>query len=116
MFQTLQRVNAALATTRSTLPATAEVRVNRLTFASFPVLGYSLTSRTMPQNALWEMATYDLKPRLNRLDGVATVIIQGGQEPEFHIIPDSAKLLAAQVTVPDLLEAVRRTNLVDSPG
>ncbi len=62
------------------------------------------------------MANYELKPRLNRLDGVATVIVQGGQEPEFQITPDPAKLLAASVTVTDILDAVRRTNLIDSPG
>ena len=62
------------------------------------------------------MATYELKPRLNRLDGVATVIVQGGQEPEFQITPDPARLLATGVTVSDILDAVRRTNLIDSPG
>ena len=116
MFQTLARVNAAMARVRSTLPPTAEIRVNRLTFASFPIMGYSLTSRTVSQTQLWELATYNLKPRLNRLDGVSTVVAQGGQEPEFHIIPDPSKLLAAQVTVTDLLNAVQQTNLIDSPG
>ncbi len=62
------------------------------------------------------MATYQLKPRLSRLDGVATVILQGGQEPEFHITPDPAKLLTTGVTVTDILDAVRKTNLIDSPG
>ena len=62
------------------------------------------------------MANYEMKPRLNRLDGVATVVVQGGQEPEFQITPDPAKLLAAGVTVTDILDAVRRTNLIDSPG
>ena len=81
---------------------------HRLTFASFPIIGYSLTSETMPQTQLWELATYELKPRLNRLNGVATVVVQGGQEPEFHIIPDPAKLLAAQPTVTDILNAVRK--------
>src|SRR5512146_3531771 len=116
MFQTLERVNAAMARARSALPPTAEVTVNRLTFASFPIMGYSLTSRAVPQTQLWELATYNLKPRLNRLDGVSSVVVQGGQEPEFHIIPDPSKLLAAQVTVTDLLNAVQQTNLVDSPG
>ncbi|HET7208738.1 MAG TPA: efflux RND transporter permease subunit, partial [Terriglobales bacterium] len=55
-------------------------------------------------------------PRLNRLDGVATVLVQGGQEPEFDIVPDPTKLLAAGVTVSDLLTAVQKTNLIDSPG
>ena len=116
MFQTLQYVNAALSNAQRDLPATAKIQAHRMTFASFPVLGYSLTSTTVSQSRLWEMATYEIKPRLNRLDGVAQVVVQGGQEPEFHIVPDPAKLLQASVTIPDLLEAVRRTNLIDSPG
>ena len=116
MFQTLQYVNAALSRIQPELPPTAKVEAHRMTFASFPIVGYSITSPTVPQTRLWEMATYEMKPRLNRLDGVATVIVQGGQEPEFQITPDPAKLLTASVTVTDILEAVRRTNLVDSPG
>jgi multidrug efflux pump subunit AcrB len=116
MFQTLQYVNAAISRVQPELPTTAKIEAHRLTFAAFPVIGYSLTSDSMPQTKLWEMATYEMKPRLNRLEGVSTVIVQGGQEPEFHITPDPAKLLAAGVTVTDILDAVRRTNLVDSPG
>jgi len=116
MFQTLQRVDSALARVQSTLPATATIDPHRLTFASFPIMGYSLTSQTVPATQLWEMATYEIKPRLNRLDGVATVVVQGGEEPEFHVIPDPAKLLSTSVTVTDILDAIRRTNLVDSPG
>jgi multidrug efflux pump subunit AcrB len=116
MFQTLQYVNAALSRVQPELPPTAKVEAHRMTFASFPIVGYSLTSATVPQTRLWEIATYEMKPRLNRLEGVATVIVQGGQEPEFQITPDPAKLLAASVTVTDILDAVRRTNLVDSPG
>jgi multidrug efflux pump subunit AcrB len=116
MFETLQYVNTALSRVQPELPATAKVEAHRMTFASFPIIGYSLTSATVPQTRLWEMATYEMKPRLNRLDGVSTVVVQGGQEPEFHITPDPSKLLAASVTVSDILDAVRRTNLVDSPG
>src|SRR5215469_10535380 len=116
MFQTLQYVNAAISRVQPELPPTAKLQAHRLTFAAFPIIAYSLTSDTTPQTRLWEMATYDMKPRLNRLDGVSTVIIQGGQEPEFQITPDPAKLLTASVTVSDILDAVRRTNLIDSPG
>src|SRR5438045_1327789 len=98
------------------LPATAKVQTHRLTFAVFPIIGYSLTSDTVPPDKLWEIATYDIKPRRNRLDGVATVIVQGGRVPEFQVTPDPARLLAAGITVSDILEAIRRTNLIDSPG
>ena len=116
MVTTLQLVDAALSHIGSQLPPTAVIQTHRLSFASFPIIGYSLTSDTVPQTQLWTLATYELKPRLNRLDGVATVVVQGGQEPEFTVTPDPAKLLAANVTVSDILDAVRRTNLIDSPG
>jgi multidrug efflux pump subunit AcrB len=116
MILTLQRVDAVVARLQVDLPPTAKVETHRLTFAIFPIIGYSLTSDTVPPNKLWEIATYDLKPRLNRLDGVATVIIQGGRVPEFQVAPAPARLLAAGITVPDILDAIKRTNLIDSPG
>jgi len=116
MYRTLELVNAALARVQSTLPATAKITANRLTFAAFPIMGYSLTSDTIPQTQLWEMATYEMKPRLNRLPGVSTVVVQGGQEPEFEVRPDPAKLLESAVSVPGLLDAIGRSNMVDSPG
>src|SRR5258705_3361835 len=104
MFQTLQYVNAALSRAQRELPASAQVEAHRMTFASFPILGYSLTSENVPLTKLWEMATYEIKPRLNRMEGVSTVLVQGGQQPEFQITPDPAKLQLAGVTIPDILE------------
>jgi CzcA family heavy metal efflux pump len=116
MFRTLELVNAALARVQTTLPPTAKVTANRMTFAAFPILGYSLTSDTVPQTRLWEMATYEIKPRLNRMTGVSTVIVQGGQEPEFEVRPDPAKLLQSTITIPSILDAIGRSNMIDSPG
>src|SRR5580704_4711353 len=50
MIQTLQYVNAAMARVQSTLPATAKLTANRMTFAVLmPIVAYSLTSDTMTQ-------------------------------------------------------------------
>src|ERR1700722_6975522 len=95
MFRTLQLVDAALGKVGQTLPATAKITTNRLTFATVPILGYSLTSDTVSQTRLWEIATYDLKPPLNRVSGVNTVTVQGGQAPAFHIVPNLSRLPAA---------------------
>ncbi|MGA2275474.1 MAG: efflux RND transporter permease subunit [Bryobacteraceae bacterium] len=116
MFRTLELVNAALAGVQPTLPPTAKITANRLTFAAFPIMGYSLTSDTVPQTRIWEMATYDLKPRLNRTTGVSSVAVQGGQVPEFQIEPDPAKLVETGTTVPNILDSLARSNMVDSPG
>jgi CzcA family heavy metal efflux pump len=116
MFHSLQLVDTALNKVEQTLPPTAKVTTNRLTFATFPILGYSLTSDTVPQTRLWEIATYDLKPPLNRVDGVSTVTVQGGQVPEFHVVPNPALLQASGVTISDLVNAIQASNIVDSPG
>jgi CzcA family heavy metal efflux pump len=116
MVTTLQLVNSAVAQVQTSVPNTAKFDTHRLTFASFPIMGFSITSDSVPQSQLWELATYTLKPQINRLDGVATVVVQGGDEPEFLITPNPSKLLSASVTVQDILNAVAKTNLVDSPG
>jgi CzcA family heavy metal efflux pump len=121
MFRTLQLTDAALARVSQSLPATAHITTNRLTFATFPILGYALTADdrgkdTVPQTRLWEIATYDLKPPLNRVNGVSTVLVQGGQVPEYHIVPNLSRLQAAGVTLLELVNAVQESNIIDSPG
>ena len=116
MLTTLQQVDSAVSRVQSSLPPTAQIQTHRVDFASFPIIGYSLTSDNVAQTDLWELATYDIKPRLNRLNGVAGVIVQGGQVPEFHITVDPANMLRAKVGIPDILTAVNKTNVIDSPG
>ena len=61
---------------------------------------------------LWELATYELKPPLNRVDGVSTVLVQGGQVPEFHIIPnpgEAADIAGSRCS--DVVNAVQASNI-----
>ncbi len=116
MFRTLQLVDAAVNKVQQTLPNTAKITTNRLTFATFPILGYSLTSDKLSQSQLWELATYELKPPLNRVPGVSMVTVQGGKIPEFHVIPNLAKLQASGVTILDLVNSMQASNIIDSPG
>jgi len=116
MYRTLELVNAAMARIQPTLPPTAKITAQRLTFAAFPIMGYSLTSNTIPQTTLWEMANYELKPRLNRQSGVSQVVVQGGQVPEFEVQPDPSKLIQSQITIPNIVDAIGRSNMIDSPG
>ena len=116
MFRTLDLVNSAVSRVQQELPSTARITPNRLTIATFPKLGNSLTSSTLSQMQLWELATYTLKPPLNRVTGVSAVTVQGGQRPEFHVVPNLAKLQAAGVTILDLTNAINTSNIIDSPG
>ncbi|HTK38911.1 MAG TPA: efflux RND transporter permease subunit, partial [Pyrinomonadaceae bacterium] len=100
-----------------TLPPGATIKhVDRLTFAVFPVIGYSLTSETRDLTALRDIASYTISPRLARLAGVSTVKVQGGQVREYHIEIDPEKLAARKVTLQQVNDAVKNSNIVASPG
>ncbi len=99
------------------LPPTASItHVERLTFAVFPVIGYSLTSDKRDALTLRDLAQYTIRPRLARLDGVSEVTVVGGKVREFHIVVDPAKLAARNITAQQLSDAVKNSNIIESPG
>jgi len=117
IIQSLQLVQARLSQLASSLPSSASIRrVDRLTFAVFPVAGYSLTSDERDPQSLRDLAAYTIRPRLARLPGVAGVAIAGGQTREYHIRVDPERLNARGVSLQQVVDAVRNANVIDSPG
>ncbi len=116
MIQSELYVLGRLAQIRAQLPATATTTTWRLTFSAFPIIGVSLTSPTRDITSLWETARYNLKPRFLRIPGVARVDLVGGRTPEYHVIVDPAKLLAANLDLAKVSEALQKNNLIASAG
>jgi multidrug efflux pump subunit AcrB len=117
VLQSLQLVQARLSQLSSSLPPTAAIRnVDRLTFAVFPVAGYSLVSDTRDPASVRDIGNYTIKPRLARLPGVADVSVAGGKVREFHVTIDPDRLNAHGVSVQQVADAVRNSNVVASPG
>jgi len=117
IIQELQLVQARMSQLISTLPPTAEIRnIERLTFAVFPVTGYSLTSDKRDQATLTDLATYVVRPQLARLPGVAIVGVAGGKTREFHVTINPEKLTAHNVSAQQVAEAIRNSNIIVSPG
>jgi CzcA family heavy metal efflux pump len=115
--QELSLVQARMSQLLTTLPPTAEIRnIDRLTFAVFPVVGYSLTSDKRDQATLTDLASYVVRPQLARLPGVATVGVAGGKTREFHVTIDPEKLTAHNVSAQQVAEAIRNSNIIVSPG
>ncbi|HBB86071.1 MAG TPA: AcrB/AcrD/AcrF family protein [Blastocatellia bacterium] len=117
VLQSLQLVQSRLSQLSSSLPPTAAIRnVDRLTFAVFPVAGYSLVSDTRDPASLRDIGNYTIKPRLARLPGVADVSVAGGKVREYHVTIDPDRLNAHGVSVQQVADAVRNSNVVASPG
>src|SRR5215212_5514903 len=115
--QELSLVQARMSQLLTTLPPTAEIRnIERLTFAVFPVTGYSLTSDKRDQATLTDLANYVVRPQLARLPGVAIVGVAGGKTREFHVTIDPERLTAHNVSAQQVAEAIRDSNIIVSPG
>jgi CzcA family heavy metal efflux pump len=115
--QSLQLVQARLSQLTAQLPPSAEIRrVDRLTFAVFPVAGYSLTSDTRDPASLRDIASLVVRPRLARLPGVAAVNVAGGRVREYQATIDPQKLAAHGVSIQQVVDAVKNSNIIASPG
>ena len=116
MVQSELYVLGRLGQIRSSLPATANSTVWRLTFSAFPIIGVSLTSPKRNVTELWEMARYNLKPRFLRTPGVARVDIVGGRTPEYQVIVDPVRLAATGMTLAQVTTALEKNNLSAPAG
>ena len=116
MVESLTFVQGRLAELAGELPASAAIEASRLTFSAFPVIGISVTSPHRDMSELWELARYDISPRLARVAGVARVGLLGGHKPEYHVVADPARLASAGLGLTDLVERLRETNVLASAG
>ena len=84
--------------------------VGKFDFAQIPVVTLALTG---PQeiNELYRLADERLGDRLAQVSGVAEVQLTGGQRREIHVLLDPARLRRYNVSVDEIIGAIRSTNL-----
>ncbi len=115
MAYALQLVQARASEVRSSLPADAEITVDRLTPAVFPVLSLILNGN-VPDVDLRDFAFYVLRPILSRVPGVGGIEVQASDTREVSVIVDPQKLLAHRLSLVEVADRLRATNQVLSVG
>jgi len=78
---------------------------------AFPVIFLAMSSETHNSLQLSEMANTLVKPVLQTAKGAADVVVQGERKFSMRIWVDSDKLAAYRLTIQDLEDALRRSNL-----
>ncbi len=116
ILNALHLVQGRIAQIIPALPAEARFDINRLTFSVFPMLGFSVTSPHRSLAELWDLAYYEIAPRLYRLPGVAQTRIVGGRPPEYHILIRPEKLNAYGLPLTKVVDAVRGSNMIAPSG
>ena len=116
MVSVLLQVENAVNQTLPTLPTGTRYDARRMDPTVFPVLGYGLTSDTLSQVQLRDLALYQLSPLLSTVNGVAKIDVQGGATEEIHVTTDPARLAAYGLTVADLSKTLAGANVLTAVG
>ena len=116
ILDALHLVQGRIAQIMPTLPPESRFYINRLTFSVFPMIGFSITSRTKSTAELWDLAYYNLAPRLYRLPGVAETRIVGGRQPEYHVLVDPEKINAYGLPLTKVVDSIRNSNIIGAAG
>jgi CzcA family heavy metal efflux pump len=116
ILNALHLVQGRMAQIMPTLPPAARFYINRLTFSVFPMIGFSISSDQRSLAELGQLATYDLAPRLYRIEGVAETRIVGGRAPELHVEVDLQRLRAYGLPLTKVVAAIRDSNLIVPAG
>ncbi len=110
------QVNEAITQILSRLPPGTRMSTKRMDPTVFPILAYSLTSKTQSQTALYDLARYQLRPLLSGVNGVARIQVIGGAREEYRVTVDPARLTAYGLTLGDVAQALSAANVVSAVG
>ncbi|MCB8933819.1 MAG: efflux RND transporter permease subunit, partial [Chthonomonadaceae bacterium] len=111
-----QLMNAKVNEARPDLPPETRTEVERMNPTVFPVLGLTISSPSLSQASLWNLATYTIKPRLARAEGVARVVVQGGRMPEIEVSVRPEALAAAGLSLSEVVDAIDAQNGLHAVG
>ena len=115
MVVALQQVQNRVADIRNELPLDTDLTIDRLTPAAFPMFIFSLGGN-LPTPDLHDYAFYVMRPALARVPGVGKVEVLSSETREIEVVLDPQKLMAANLTVPDVADTLKAQNQLQPVG
>ena len=113
-----QDVQSAINAAGSTLPRNLPYPplYSKVNPADAPIITLALTSDTIDQRTLSDMADTIMAPRLSEVTGVGHVSVQGGIRPAIRIQADLSRLAAYGIALEDLRTAIVGANVAGPKG
>ena len=116
IYQARQLITERLQQAQSKLPAGVEVpQISPTTSPVGLVITYAFTSETTPLMEVRRLVDWQVTNRLLAVTGVAQVVAYGGEQRQYQVLVEPAKLKAFNVSLQQVSEAVAAAN-VNAPG
>ena len=112
----LQLINQAISEVRPAIPAAKTIIAVAVAPNNEPVVSYALTSPTLSQAVIRQIALQTILPNLTGVPGVGRIVVTGGPPTEFRVILDAATLSAHGLSASDVTKAIADATSVQSVG
>ncbi|MGL5059522.1 MAG: efflux RND transporter permease subunit, partial [Microcoleus sp.] len=116
IYQARQLITERLQQAQSKLPTGVETpQISPTTSPVGTVITYAFTSETTPLMEVRRSIDWQVTNRLLAVPGVAQVVVYGGEERQYQVLVNPAKLQAFNVSLQQVVEAAEAAN-VNAPG
>ncbi|MCK9424175.1 MAG: efflux RND transporter permease subunit, partial [Bacteroidales bacterium] len=110
------QLDARINEIKNQLPPEVNIVVEAMGQNIYPVIGYTLESKTFGQVELRNNALYVIRPQFSMVPGISNVVVRGGKTKEFVITPDPQRMIPLGITSQDLINVLQATNFIESNG
>jgi CzcA family heavy metal efflux pump len=112
-----QLVQERLSLAQSRLPAVVKPPVLMAPYSSLSrAMKIGVTSKTLSQMDISELALWTIRPRLMSVPGVANVAIWGQRDKQYQVLVDPERLRAAGVTLDAVMRAAADATQLNAGG
>ena len=115
MLAARQLIQEALSNIQAQLPSSAQPSIETLGATLSMIEGYSFQGGGDLVH-LRDLATYELKPQLQRIPGVYKVIVMGGKVLEYAVRMNPYRMIQYDITLDNLRDSLTQNNILTNPG
>ncbi len=98
------------------LPPDVNISAEVMNQSLFPVYGYTLENPDKTDVDLKDVANLIVRPAFSQVQGISNVVIRGGRNKEYVIVPKPEKMTALGIVPQDIINAFDNNNFVESAG
>lgn len=116
VYNAKTQVESRINEIKNFLPQGVSIAAEAMNQSTFPVYGFTLESRKHSLVALRDKANLIARPMFSQVNGISNVVVRGGKNKEFVIVPDAIKMASLGITPNTIINIFNSNNYVLSNG
>lgn len=116
IYNAKTQVESRINEIKNFLPQGVSIAAEAMNQSTFPVYGFTLESKKHGLVALKDKANLIVRPMFSQVNGISNVVVRGGKNKEFVIVPDAIKMASLGITPNTIINVFNNNNYVLSNG